>query len=269
MKKVIAIDLGGTNLRAAIVEGKKISAFAQIPTPKTKNELLGKLSSLISERMGKDISGIGMGSPGPLKNGFIENSPNIPLKNFDLKKFLRKKFNKKIFVENDAKCFALAEEKYGCKKRNFFILTFGTGVGGGIFADGRLVAGKGRAGELGHIIIDDGMDLESYWKKYKSECEKVYGKNVLLKELMTKNDPISKKIISELTESLAQGIASLIHVFDPEVVILAGGAHEAGEKFLDLIKSKVKKYVIFKGMPPVRWTSLKEPGILGASLLVE
>lgn len=267
-KKVIAVDLGGTHLRVAVVEGRKVERFVQIDTPKTKESLLNSLCRFICERMDKDVIGIGMGSPGPLREGFIENSPNIALKNFNLKAYLEKKFKKRVYVENDANCFAIAEHEYGCRKNNFFVLTFGTGIGGGVFVDGKLVNGNGRGGELGHIILDNGKDFEFYWKQYKEKSQKIYGRKMLIKELVKKNDPKAKKIIRELADYTAQGIASLIHVFDPEIVILAGGAREGGVLFLKEIKKKLKDYVIFKNVPDVRWTFLKEPGILGASLLV-
>ena len=92
---------------------------------------------------------MGTGEPGPLENGIIKNPPNLPLRNFNLKKELEKRFHKKVVIENDVHCVALAEAKLGCKKKNFVVLAFGTGIGGGIIIEGKLYTGQGYAGELG------------------------------------------------------------------------------------------------------------------------
>ncbi len=252
----IAVDLGGTNLRVALVKGKKIYKYIKEPTPKNKKDLLRLMVKLISRLMSKDVKGIGIGSPGPLEKGIIKNPPNIPLRDFNLKKYLEEKFNKKVEIENDAHCVALAEAEFGCKKKNFFILTLGTGIGGGVIIDGKIHIGRGMAGELGHIILDNGKSLEKLWKRKKNK----------IKELFKKKD---KKSLEKISNYLAQGIGSLINVFDPEIVILTGGAREAGQPFLNMIKKYVKKYVIFPRVPDIKWSKLKHPGIIGAGLLVK
>jgi len=258
--KIIAVDLGGTNLRVALIQGKKILKYAKKPTPKTKEQLLKSLVNMISEVFDKDVKAIGMGSPGPLKDGIILNPPNLPLKNFNLDKFLQNKFKVRVEIENDAKCVALAESKLGCKKKNFIILTLGTGIGGGIIIDGKLYKGMGNAGELGWIILNDRISFERWWQRYR--------KNFLLKDLVKFKDSKSKKILNELANYLGQGIGSLINVFDPEVVVLMGGAREAGNKFLNMIKKEAYKYTIVSKKTPIIWSKLNHPGILGAGLLV-
>jgi len=261
MTKVIAVDLGGTNLRVALVKGKKVLRYDKRLTPKTKDELLELMVKMISEVISKEVKGIGVGSPGPLKDGVILNTPNLPLKYFDLQGFLTRKFKVKVRVENDAKCVALAESKYGCKKKNFFILTFGTGIGGGIIIDGNLYKGKGNAGELGHIILNRGKDFEYWWKYYK--------KGKIIKELVDSKKPEDKKTLGNLTDCITEGIASLIDVFDPEIVVLMGGARESGNKFLKIIQKKIDNYKILKGKYKIVWSKLKHPGILGAATLVQ
>jgi len=119
--KVIAVDLGGTNLRTAIVKNNKILKYEKKTTPKNQTDLIKELIESINNLMTKDIKGIGVASPGPLENGIIKNPPNISLQNYNLKKALRGKFKVKVEIENDANCVALAESKFGCKKNNFFI----------------------------------------------------------------------------------------------------------------------------------------------------
>ncbi len=254
--KIVALDIGGTNTRVALVKGEKILKYLKKPTPKSKKALLKNIIDMISSVIDKEVKGIGVGCPGPLANGVILNPPNLPLKNFNLKKFLEKNFRKKVVVENDAKCVALAELKIGCRKKNFVILTLGTGIGGGIITDNKLYFGShGYAGEISGIILDDGKNFEGLWKEKKKQIH----------ELFEKKD---FKELEKVSKYLGQGIASLINVFDPEVVILMGGAREAGEPFLNMIKKYVRKYVILPTVPDIRWSRLAHPGILGASLLL-
>ncbi len=254
MSKIIAIDLGGTNLRVALVKDNKILKYIKKSTPKNQNALLWELTNTISQLITTDVKAIGMGCPGPLKNGVILNPPNLPFRNFDLKKYLENKFRKKVVIENDAKCVALAEMKLGCKKKNFIILTLGTGIGGGIIINGNLYKGDGNAGEIGHIILDNGKDFESLWKE----------KGKQIKELFENND---KKKLERVAMYLGQGIGSLINIFDPEIVIIAGGVRENGEKFLKMIRKQVKKYQIIQRNVEIKFSRLEHPGISGAGLL--
>jgi len=254
MSKIIAVDLGGTNLRVALLEGNKILKYIKKKTPKNQNKLLLEMCDSISRLITKDVKAIGVGSPGPLKNGIILNPPNLPFRNFNLKKFLQDKFKKRIVIENDAKCVAIAESKLGCKKKNFIILTLGTGIGGGIIINSQLYKGNGNAGEIGHIILDDGKDFETLWKE----------KGRQIKELFENND---KKKLERVAMYLGQGIGSLINIFDPEIIIIAGGVRENGEKFLKIIRKHVKKYQIIQRNVEIKFSKLEHPGILGAGLL--
>ncbi|MBU0894520.1 MAG: ROK family protein [Nanoarchaeota archaeon] len=267
--KVIAVDLGGTNLRVALVKGKKILNYVKVSTPKTKNEILDSLVNSIKKVMTKDVKAIGVGSPGPLKKGVIINSPNLPFKIFDLKEFLKKKFNKRVEVANDADVVALSEMTYGVKKKNFFILTLGTGIGGGVIINHELYSGEGYAGELGQILIHNGKDMETYWQNLRKQCKKYFGREMMVKELLKSKDKRAIKILKEVSSYLGQGIASLIHVFDPEVVVLIGGARETGNKFLNMIKKETYKALMIPHKTPIKWSKIKHPGILGASLLVK
>ncbi len=116
--KVVAIDIGGTNTRVALVRGKRILKYIKKPTPKTKQAFLRNLSSMVKQIIEPDVKAIGVGCPGPLKNGIIKTPPNLPLRNVNLKDFLETRFKRRVFIENDAGCVALAELEYGVKKKN-------------------------------------------------------------------------------------------------------------------------------------------------------
>ena len=267
--KTISVDLGGTNLRVGLVKGKRVLKYLKEPTPKTKEELLKLMVDMISSVIDKDVRAIGVGSPGPLKEGIIKNPPNLPLRNFNLQKFLKRKFKRKVVVANDADVVAMSEAKYGVKKKNFIILTLGTGIGGGIIIDRKLFKGEGYAGELGNIIVSDGKTLEKIWQENRKKCIQCFGKPLMIKELLARKDRKAQKIIKEASLNLGQGIASLVNVFDPEVVVLMGGARETGNKFLNMIKKEANDHTLLPKKIKIQWSKIPHPGILGASLLVK
>ncbi|MFQ5531282.1 MAG: ROK family protein [Candidatus Nanoarchaeia archaeon] len=275
-KEVIAIDLGGTHFRIAIVRNGKLRGYEKHETPKSKSEILRLLDKEIKKHVDKNTKGVGVSVAGGIYNGVIELSPNLPLKGFNIKKFIEKSCKRKIkvVVENDANCFALGEAVYGVKKKNFFTLTFGTGIGGGIIIDGKLYVGRGNAGELGHIMLSRGRDFEHYAgqkalikliKKYYNV--KTVNEKVIVKILYSK-DSKAKKIRNELTDYYGQGIASLINILDPEVVVLGGGMSNLGKPFLNQIIKATRKHSFLQKLPPIQWSRLKNAGILGAGELV-
>jgi len=271
MAKVIAIDLGGTNLRVSLVNNNKIITYIKNKTPKNRKELIDLMFKNIELLMSKDIDGIGVASAGPLKDGIIKNPPNLPLKNYNLKAALERRFKKRVVVCNDAHSVALAEAHLGVRKKNFIVLTLGTGVGGGIIINGKLYKGQGFGGEMGHMVLDNGKDFESLvgWKSIKELTKKAFGKELLISDLMNIKSKKSKDILNKLTVYIGQGIGSLINIFDPEVVVLAGGVRDAGSSFLDMVKKQAKKYSILPRTIPIQWSKLNHPGTLGASLLIK
>lgn len=269
--KVVAVDLGGTNLRIAIIERRKILKYWKEKTPKTASEIKKRIFGLIENFMSDDVRGIAVASPGPLKNGTIKNPPNLPLRNWNLKREMEKEFKVPAVVKNDADCVAFAELILGHRRKNFVLLTLGTGIGGGVIIDGKLYRGEGYAGELGHIILDDGKDFESLAasKRLLDVTKKIFGEPKLFHDLMKMKDVRAKRVLNEFMEYYGQGIASLIHCFDPEAVILAGGVIECGESFLRMVRKYVAKYSRLPKKTPIIWTKLKHPGVLGASLYFE
>lgn len=269
MARKIGVDLGGTFMRVGVVENGKVLKYIKKETPKTQKELLTELVKSISECMTKDVKGIGIASPGPLKDGIIYKTPNLPFEHFNLEKFVREKFGKVTKVENDANCVALSEARLGARKKNFIVLTLGTGIGGGIIIDGKLYAGQGYAGELGHIIIDKGKFLEYFWQENRKKARRVFGDKFLVKHMMRSRDKRAKALLTELYELLGRAIGSYTNIFDPETVVLMGGMREAGNKFIRELSKYARKYSILPKLPKIQWSKLNHPGILGASLLIE
>ena len=244
-KEVIVADIGGTHIRFARVKNNKIFDFIKKDTPKNKKDILKEIVEYIKKYMNKNTKAIGISCAGVIENNVIKNSPNLPLKNVNLKKYLQPKFKKRLKIENDANCAALAEAKFGIKKKNFIVLTLGTGIGGGIIINKELYKGKSGAGEFGEIIINKGKGLEYHYKKSKKNKEK-------------------------LADILGRGIASLISVLDPEEIVLTGGLkRDVGLNFLNNIKKETGKYILQNRIPKIMWSKIKHPSLIGASLLFD
>jgi len=268
---VIAVDIGGTYLRTGIVRGNKLFNYVKSKTPKTKKAVLNLFVSEISKQITPNVKGIGISCAGVVDKGILKCAPNLPINGVNIKKFLQLKFNKKIIIENDANCVAIAESKIGQgkTKKNFIVLALGTGIGGGIIINGKLYKGAGFAGEIGHIILDKGKDFEYYasGKAIQSLSLKHFHKKLAIQELIKQKDTKSEKILNEISMYLGQGIASLISIFDPEVVILAGGLRESGNEFLNMIKKQAYKYNFIPRKTPILFSKIDHAGTLGAGLL--
>lgn len=183
----IGIDLGGTNIVAAVVDEKyNIVAKAKTPTaiPRCAEEIFDDIAKVCKEAMSTagltidDIEWIGMGTPGTVNDeGIIEYANNLGFDNVPAKEMLVERLgNKPVYIANDANCAALGEAYAGCGNgsRNFVAVTLGTGVGSGIIVDGKLVTGVNSAGgECGHmVIVVDGEDCtcgrHGCWEAYAS-----------------------------------------------------------------------------------------------------
>lgn len=165
---VIGIDLGGTQIRAAVLRGMQICGRAATLTGSdpTPERVLPRISTTVQEALEKagvtlaEIAGVGVAVPGPLDNrtGVIYSPPNLPAwAGVPLRDLLREQYRKPVFIENDANAAALGEYLFGAGQgsRDMVYLTVSTGIGGGVIIDGKILEGvSGAAGELGHITID-------------------------------------------------------------------------------------------------------------------
>jgi glucokinase len=270
-RKIIGVDIGGTYIRVGLVVNDKIVNLIKEETPKTANQIINLLIFSINKIYSTDIQGIGVGSPGSLLNGKIIKTQNLPFKNFDLKSILKRKFKKRIVVENDANCVALAESKLGSKKQNIIVLTLGTGIGGGIIINGNLYNRGGLAGELGQMYLTPNKTFEELVgsKSVSKITKKNFGKALNLTELIQLNNKNSNRILRNIAKIYGQAIGNLINIFSPELIILAPSFKDLNNKFLKLLKINTQEYIFTPFNFPIAYCKLKEPGVLGASLLVK
>lgn len=226
------------------------------------------------------IEGIGFSVAGSLdkERRKVLNSYNIPYLNgkLFLQIFKRKFSSYPVAIEHDVHCFLLAESKIGVAKKytNVFYLTLGTGIGGAFTIDGKIITGShGAAGEIGHSIVD--FEKSVRWEdvaasKYiKSQLGIFFSE---AKEKASRGDKRVLQAFMELGENLGVGIANIINIFDPEVIIINGGLASAKELISPGIKKGIEKYVISPEARKTKiiWSKLgRFGGALGAALMFE
>lgn len=278
----IGIDLGGTNIAAAIVNNEfKIVKKKSVPTGAQRDAALimddmAALCRNVCADAGIDFSeieAIGIASPGVANHtdGIIAYSCNLPFRQFPICAELGKRLGMdNIHVENDANAAAWGEAVAGAAKgaKDSVMITLGTGVGGGVIIDGKVFSGFNYAGtELGHVVIEVGgrpcgCGRRGCWEAYSSatglinmtkekleECEKA-GRATAMTALVEKygkvsgrtafdglraGDEAAKEVVDQYITYLASGLASMINIFQPEVLSIGGGISGEGQFLLDLV----------------------------------
>ncbi|MDQ2864201.1 MAG: ROK family protein, partial [Bacteroidota bacterium] len=271
------------------------------------DELYEKIAPIIEETCGNElIKGIGVGAPnGNYYNGTIEYAPNLLWRGvIPIAKLMTKKFKKPCALTNDANAAAVGEVMYGAARgmKDFIMITLGTGVGSGIFANGHLILGHdGFAGELGHTIIRHGGRLhtgtgmrgsvEAYASatgisatakemltdrpNEESLLRKLVHKDITSKQIFdaaSKGDNIAKEVFKFTGEILGEALANFVMFSSPEAIILFGGVTKAGKLLMDPVKESMERNLlpIFQNKVKLLFSELKESdaAILGASALV-
>lgn len=278
----IGFDIGGSKIKAVLVRDKKIvkSRLADLSdNPEALLELVLKIfNDLVISIKKDDIGGVGFSLAGALdiKRERMLKSPNIPyLDGQPIKRLLERKLGRRqIKVEHDVNCFLLAEAEVGWAKnlKNVFYLTVGTGVGGALMIDGKIYFGAhGAAGEVGHMIIEASQQLDLEDLTANKFVKRKLGVSAAEAEKMARaGEEKARKIFIERGKNLGAGLASVINIFDPEAIILSGGASSAKDLLLPGIKEGIERYVISSAAKKTKilFSRLgREGGALGAALL--
>ena len=257
----------------------------------------------ISGKTFDEISSIGVGAAGQIdrENGIIIAAANLDCYDLNLKKILTEKFNHPVYVGNNVEIATIGEQKFGAGKdcKDFVCVFVGTGVGSAIVKDGKIITGAtGTAGEIGHIIVDlNGRQcscgahgcLEAYasrsaierriegaLKKGRKSCILDYletGKSItssMIQKSIEREDELVLQCVTEASEYLSGGIASIINFINPELIILGGGLIEAVDYFYQKTIKKAKA----KSLPvPAEKIQFKKAmlgdysGVIGAAFL--
>ena len=314
MGKRIGIDVGGTNVKIALVEDGKIIYSNSVPTyakmgyEYTVNNIKQAIGDLMRETSTteKDIEGIGFDFPGQVdyKTGVVKLAPNIPgWVNIPIAQMIEDEFHIPTKIDNDVRCAALGEMKFGAGKgcENFICITVGTGIGSGIVINGRIVRGASNAaGELGHIKLrmedgplcgcGDSGCLEAYAsgpaivamayeyiKGGKSaKFAEMAGDGEITPYIVAKaaeaGDLVAKRIFEIIGYRIGMGLTSVINLLNPEKVIVGGGVAECGDLLLEPIRRTVKSRAMKVAGETVEIVPAQlgnSAGVIGASMLIE
>lgn len=298
----IGIDVGGSHIGLGIVnqngriiykKEKDYQFHKKDMSEIVVNTIIELMQELAQENEIniKEIEGVGIAIPGTVSNGIIIKAENLGIKNLEIVKELNTVFDIPIYLQNDAKCAAIAEKEYGSLKQydDAMFLIVGTGIGGAVFLNGELLKPKRYSGfEVGHIVIGtDGEKcncgrigcFETYgsMKRFKERLQAEFelpdtdGKKI--KEFIIQNEDNEKlkSIIDKYIDDLATGITNLINIFEPEAVSLGGSF----AYYEDILLNKLEKRIIEKGelfnregkTPKFVVAELKnDAGIIGAAM---
>lgn len=308
-KVVFGVDLGGTTVKMGYFspEGELIEKW-EIPTIKDNggSQILPDIAASIKNKMAEknlskeDVIGVGIGVPGPVSSdGVIYKAANLGWGVFSVKSEMEQLLDGiPAMAGNDANVAALGEMWCGGGKgyNNMVAVTLGTGVGGGIIVNGKiLTGGTGSGGEIGHIHVDDnetetcGCGKKGCLEQYTSATGVTRLANIRLKkddkpsqlrngEVNSKTvwdavkvgDSVAIDVANTFGEYLGKGLACVADVVNPEIFVIGGGVSKAGEVLIDYLKPSYTKYV-FHGSKETKFALAKlgnDAGIYGAAKLV-
>ncbi|MBV9217611.1 MAG: ROK family protein [Acidobacteria bacterium] len=293
--RVLAVDLGGTNIRMAAVapEGVILHQIKNpTPNPCTLDALLDLSAQMADEcraalHSGDEILGVAYGVPANVtSNGVLQGFANIPaLNGVDLRSALRDKFELPITIENDATAAAIGEHWLGAAKGidNWIMVTLGTGVGGGIFVNGEPLRGPdGGAAKIGHICVEpDGHPcgcgsngcIEQYasataMERMAKEAGMETTNSHEVFDAWKNGDEPAKSVFERMGRYLGITLGGLVNTFNPELIVIGGGAAAAWDAFIAPLNAEIK-YRAFDGSAArariVKGMLGDDAGILGAA----
>lgn len=308
------VDLGGTNIAVAIVDGEgKIIVKGSTPTMNERSYEpivadMAKLCKALATEAGismEEIHSVGIGSPGtpdPVK-GHIVYANNLNFKNTPIREAFQQHLNLPVYIENDANAAAIGEYEAGSGKnyKDLVAVTLGTGVGGGVILNHKIIGGTWHSGaELGHTVIKAGGEpctcgRKGCWETYSSatalirEAKKAAEANPAstlndlvggdLSKMNAKvpfdaaqsGDAVAQKVIDQYVKDLATGLGNLVNIFQPEIIVLGGGVSAQKDNLLVPLRAYMANEIY--GGPGNFKTKIEvaelgnDAGIIGAAML--
>ena len=283
-KYKVGVDLGGTNIAVGVIDDEyNIIGRGKLKTnvPRPAKEIMADIVKAVRmavEDAGitvDDIESIGIGTPGSVnkKKGIIEYANNLDFNNVPAVEMINELIDAKVYLENDVNCAALGEAIAGVGKgkKLFIAVTLGTGVGGGIINDGKVMSGCNEAGgELGHMVIQmDGVPCNcgrvGCWEAYASATALVeQTKEAMLKnpdskmweispsidcvsgrtafDAMRAGDAAGSAVVEQYIKYVAVGTINIINIFQPEMVCFGGGICNEGETLLAPLRKYIEEF---------------------------
>ena len=308
MKYCFGVDIGGTTVKLGLftTEGEIVDKW-EIKT-RTENQgeaVLPDIAAALNEKLEEkqipkdEVEGIGVGVPAPVDaEGVVQNTANLGWGYKEVKREMEELSGMRAEIGNDANVAALGEMWMGGGKgyKDLVVVTLGTGVGGGIIVDGRMISGStGAAGEIGHIHVDDtetdvcncgnkgcleqfasatGITRLANKKLASTDMDSVLrGGEVSAKtvfDAVKARDPLAMEVAEQFGKYLGDALAAVAGVVNPEAFVIGGGVSKAGEVLIDYIRPHYEKSV-FHGCREAKFalaTLGNDAGIYGAAKLV-
>jgi glucokinase len=305
----VGVDVGGTKVAAGLVNAEgEIATQVRVPMVSNGSAEAGLNAVLlaiaqIAPAGYTGISGIGICAPGPLDptTGIILNPPNVPCwRNFPLADAIGDIHRVPVKVDNDANAAALAETRWGAGRgyQNVVYATIGTGIGTGIILDSKIYHGRtGSAGEGGHVSIDYSGPIcrcgkpgcieilaagpaiarrarEAIEAGRQSSMTELAATATITGEIVGKasetGDTLAREILSETTEMLALWLSNMVDLFDPEIIVIGGGAAALLRSFFDQLRKRVPQFAVnprANEVPIVQARYGADAGIAGGAAL--
>jgi len=308
---VIGIDLGGTNMVGGVLSEdgsrqvalQRIRTHAELGASGVIARIVSLAESLIEEAASsagverRQITGIGIGAPGPLNRaeGMVLVAPNLGWHNVPIRQLVSDALELPAELDNDANCATLGELWLGAARgaRHVIGVTIGTGIGGGLVLDGRLHHGASDvAGEIGHTTIEaagrlcgcgnlgcleayasgpaialrarealEGSEASHLWALADDNPLSITAETVYAAALA--GDSLARLIVRETAEYLGTGLANLLNVFNPELVVIAGGVTRAGNSLFEPLRAAVKRRAFRPAVDACRIVPGALPGTAG------
>ena len=306
--EIIAVDLGGTQLRAArfdqrlnLLQRESTLTRADLGPQYTIDRMKTYISKVLNAGQ-EDVPGIGISSPGPLNpvTGVVIAPPNLPgWHNVPLADLISNEFNLPVYIGNDANVAALAEATKGAAQgcRHVVYITVSTGIGSGVISDGKLVKGRaGLAAELGHIpiIMDDGgvssVELEAAGPAIARRAKQALAKGVkseiydMVEGDLNKidaravgaaaaaGDKLAVHCLAHAGRMIGLGIVTALLLFNPEVIVIGGGVSKTGDLLFAPMRQAVHDHILDRaftdGLRIERAALGDDVALVGAAALV-
>jgi glucokinase len=308
-RKVIGVDLGGTKLLAGVVDEQlevhqRVHKVAEGLTEQALVEAnVAAVSELIEHH--PDTQAVGFGIPCLIdqRTGNAVMCVNLPLSDLHFRDVMSERLGLPVFIDNDANVATLVETRFGAARGadNVVGLTIGTGIGGGLVLNGELYRGRtGSAAELGHMVIDEdgprcqgncpsngclesvasGIAIgregrlaadeepDSELGQAAASGQEITGE--LVTQLALGGDEVSRMVLGQIGRQLGIGLTNFVNIFNPEVIVVGGGAMAAGDLLLDPAREEMRARGLRPNRDQVKVLPARfgpEAGMLGAGVL--
>lgn len=262
---LVGVDLGGTNVRAGLVQNGKIVAIQKRPISAQSGQqtVLEEVFETVEAVLQPNVRGIGICTPSLVKDGVVYSVANIPSwRKVPLQKILKKRFGIPSYVNNDAKCFALGELHYGLGRgrQNLVGMILGTGLGAGVVIGGKLYSGSnGGAGEIGHAPF--------LTKEFEYYCsgryfQREFGMDAAeIQKRADAGDGEAAEMLATFGEPFASAILTVLYAYDPEMIVLGGGVSRAYPYFKERLWDKLRLFKFPNALKRLKIVQSKKPHI--------